>query len=309
LSRHVVLNSEARGNGSKVIDGAYSDSQLLSLNMKQSWNEMLEKDVLLTGNSKNSKEEDGEHMTTEMFKKVCELSHDNIRSKIYEELVKVQPVNEYYDSWIWDVYEDNFILYLGESNYVRVSYTKTETEVTIDYANREVVVRDWVAVQAQIEEFTVSMNALKEEKEALEIAKNEIETAKSELEVSYNEATEKLVALNSKVEEYAELEKSINAEKLEKAINERKEHFELKFKAVNGIEKFESEEVQELIVKSVEDNEALLSLNSMIVEMISVPVVEVETETKDNGIKVLNSKTIGNLIPKSNSFEDKYITE
>lgn len=311
LSRHVILNSEDRGNA-KVVDGAYQDSQLLSINMKKSWNEMLAKDIELMSKSQNNK--DGEHMAkTEMFKKVCELSHDDVRYAIYEELRKVQTADEYNNSWITEVYEDNFVLYFYDTEtYMQVPYTKTETEVMVDYSSKVEVksIRQWVVVTNELEQ---SINTLTEENETLKTSMNELETIKTEkaeLEISFNEATEKLVSLNARVEELSEIEKYVNEEKLEKAINERKSHFETKFKAVNAIEKFESEEVQALIIKSIDDSEAMLSLNSMIVDMISAPVVEdVDAEIKDNGIKVLNSKKIGNLVPETLTLESKYFNE
>ena len=302
FSRHVVLNSERRG-GIGIVDGAYSDSQLLSINMQKSWNEVLQKDVELL-QAKNSKEEEGERMT-DMFKKVCELSHDNIRSKIYEELRKVQPTEEYNDSWINEVYDTRFILYFYQDDkYVEVPYTKTENDVEINYEAKVEVQRDWVAVSNQLEEMTQSVNSLTEELES-------VKAEKVELEVSVNEASEKLISLNARVEELSEIEKAVNEEKLEKAINEVKEKFEIKFKALNALEKFESEEVQALIEKSVSDESAIVSINSMLIDLIElkeevVETVEVE-DLQSNGVKVLNNKHIGDLIPKSKqTIEDKY---
>ena len=121
----------------------------------------------------------------------------------------------------------------------------------------------------------------------------------------FNDATNTLTTLNEKLVDLKEVEEKYNADKFEKALNERTVEFEVKFKGVNALDKFETEEVQNLIKDSVENNDALISLNSMLVDLIPNKVDEKKDDK--NGIKDFNSKEVKNLIPKDNSFESRYL--
>ena len=82
------------------------------------------------------------------------------------------------------------------------------------------------------------------------------------------------------------------------------------------MEKFESEEVQDMILKSIDDESYISQINSIIVDLIEV---KIEEEPKDPTIKSnnsvanegmvreLNSKKLSNLIDTSESFESRYM--
>lgn len=133
-----------------------------------------------------------------------------------------------------------------------------------------------------------------------------LEGENKSLQEKFNEATEKLTQLNSQVEELKPFKDQVEQEKLEKALNEKKEFYSAKFKALNAVDKFDSEEVQELVKKSInetdEGKQAILQLNTMLVEMV---VVEKEVKTEDTVIRELSSKR-ENLIPTGDDFESRY---
>lgn len=305
FSGHCLLNSEARGN-SEVIPGAYDDSQLLSINQKILWNKAVEQDKSI-----NNTKKEGEGM--EFFKKTCQLSHEDIRSKLYGELEKKVTAEEYWDMWISEVYDTYFIYCTWDSentkyNYFKVEYTKDDSANTVEVnlESKVGVERDWVEVQNQL-----SVNATKIAELESEIAKKDetitsLNSEKETLSTNLGEATEKLTSLNSKITELAEIEKKYNDEKFEEALNQRKSEFETKFKAVNAIEKFESDEVQEMVKNSIEDETILNSLNALVVSLIQAPKEEKE---ENKLIKDFNNKKVVNLIPKNNSFESRYMEE
>lgn len=308
------LNSEPRGD-SKVILGAYDSATILSMNQKKQWNESLNKllcsKVISDDNkSLNNIEEntnETEDVGVDYFKKMCQLSHDDIRSKIYQALEKVVTADEYWNMWIYDVYDDKFILQSWDNEsesykYYEVMYTKTDAEVEVNYETKQEVVRDWTSVMNQLETATTE----------LESSKNELVTVQSELEkvnetvVSLNQEVETLTATVTELKEY---EESFNAQKLEKSLNARKEEFEVKFKKVNALEQFESEEVQTLIAESLENTEALVSLNQMIIDLmpdVNELVSKSMNANKDSLVELASNK-MDNLNTKGSSFEDRYM--
>lgn len=72
----------------------------------------------------------------EKFTKVFELSHDDIRSKLYKLLSDIEEENnEWY--WIAEVYDDYFI-YSGLSSYFKQKYVKTDVDVALEGERIEV---------------------------------------------------------------------------------------------------------------------------------------------------------------------------
>ena len=297
---HCVLNSEERGGHAKVYP-AYDVSKLTRLVAQAMQNEQ---------QSVNK-----EDKNVENFRKVLELSHSDIRSLLYQELAKVLSEEEYMNSWIVDVWDDRFVYEIwmdGEGvQYFEVPYTKSENSVTIDFENKSQVVeqRQWIKVeeiqnlQAQLEE---KENEIKSVHAQLEEANSTIQSLKAEneeLKNKYNEVTEKLVALNASVEELSAIKEKYEKQQFEKALKEKLDYYQAKFEAVNAKDKFESEEIQNLIRLSVNDNEegrnAILQLNSILVEMVQ-PIKSDE----NTGIKEFASKQ-GKLIPEGD-FDSRY---
>lgn len=289
---HCVLNSQDRGNHAKVYP-AYDVSKLNKL-VAQAINQQSNKEV----------------ENVEKFKKVFELSHDDVRTHLYNELDPTLGERTY--SWIADVFDAYFVANIysyAEGNeydkYFKFNYTKSESDVSIDFDSKKEVFlkRNWEEVVP--EEVQSQLNEKENKISQLETQLNSIKEEKETIETQFNETTEKLVQLNSTVEELKPYKDQVEQEKLEKALNEKKEFYSAKFTALNATEKFETEEVQELVKKTVFENEdgkdAILQLNTMLVEMVTLE----EKNEKDPVIREVSSKR-ENLIPADNSFESRY---
>ncbi|TCJ01076.1 hypothetical protein [Cytobacillus praedii] len=315
---HAVLASENRGS-QEIVLPAYESSRLLSFNEISKFNKLVAQAI-----NQESKEE----KNMKFLKKINELSHSDIRSLLYKQLDESLTQSEY--SWISEVYDSYFVanLYKYDENdnleydkYFKFTYSKNEDVVSVDLDSKvEVMVkRDWVEVSqfetvqnelteknAKVEELSTQLNSKDNKISELETQVNSITTEKAEIEVKFNETTEKLTQLNSQVEALKPFKDQVELEKVEKALNEKKEFYSAKFKALNAVDKFDSEEVQELVKKSInetdEGKQAILQLNTMLVEMV---VVEKETNPEDTVIRELSSKR-ENLIPTGDDFESRY---
>ncbi|MED1863238.1 hypothetical protein P4V41_07200 [Fictibacillus nanhaiensis] len=300
---HAVLNSEERGEHEVVLP-AYDSSKLLSFNELNKFNKLVAQAV-------NQKKE-AETMP-DMFKKVFELSHSDIRSKLYQALDA--QLGEGYWTWIIDSFDDRFIVSIeSEEEYKQYQYNYVKNEddtVAIDFDSKVEVVeeRKWVALE-KTQELQSELNSAKEELETTKTQLNEantsLETLKTEkayVEVKFGEATETITSLNSKVEELTPFKEQVEKEQLEKALNEKSEIYKAKFEAVNAVSEFESEEVQDLIKLSLNESEegknAIFQLNSKLVDLVVLPKKE------DSTIRETASKR-ENLIPTSDSFESRY---
>ena len=307
---HALLNAEDRNDYSQVYP-AFDSARMVSFNnMADDWNKAVAQ--ITTSETKKANGKEGNNM--EILKKMCEISQGDLKWKIYESMSKVMIAEEYNKMWIsnYDIYDTYFIYetWAGENyEYFKVEYTKdNETdEVTVDFEGRTSVERaiKWEEVVNQLAEKTTDL-------EAIQVTLNEKEDAiatltadKEDLSTKFNDATNTLTTLNEKLIDLKEVEEKYNTDKFEKALNERTVEFEVKFKGVNALDKFETEEVQNLIKDSVENNDALISLNSMLVDLIPNKVDEKKDDK--NGIKDFNSKEVKNLIPKDNSFESRYL--
>lgn len=281
---HCLLNSENRGEHKKI-EPAYDVSKLTRLVAQAVQN--------------NKKEE---HGLTKTYKKVFELSHNDIRTKLYKLLDERLEDDQY--SWILDVYDTYFIVEIDtvteddyKSEIFKFNYAKTEDdEVSIDFDSKVAVMEktEWVeldevkSLQAEIEEKEERIKKMNSEKEDL---RNKL-----------NEASEKLVHLNSKIEELQEYKSKYEKEQFEKQLSETKELYREKFAALNALDKFESEDVQELIHKAVTNKDAEMQLNTMIVDMIELKEVP---KKEEKTIIQLNSKR-ENLAQSIRDFDSRY---
>jgi len=319
---HCILKSNEHDLG--VIEPAYDSSQLVSFN--QRWNKAIsqavEEQQNYNHNSLNKdvdinilQKEENTLKENLFFKSLCELSHGDIRSQIMTELSKTMTADEFKYVFVsnWTIYDNYFVYenYEGDK-YVtyKVNYSKTDTEVSIDLASKVKVERDfiWVEVktmQTSVNELNVKIDELTTQ---LNTANETITTIKDEkqaLEIKYNESANTIVTLNSKIDEMQPIVETYNTEQINKAINEKKEYYSTKFKAVNAVEKFDSEEVQNLIGLSINDNEegkdAILSLNSILVDLVELKI----DSTKNQEIKEFSSKQ-EKLIPIKTDFDSRY---
>jgi hypothetical protein len=326
------------------VEPAYESSKLISFNTK--WNKSINQLKQLNSNqnqntdidiNNNSQKEEDNMAENKFYKALCELSFGDIKEKIMTALSKNMNVEEFYNVWLsnYGIYDTYFVYENYEDgkyvNY-KVTYTTTETEVVVDLANKVQVERDsiWIEVgvmetqlnslNEKINELTTSLNTkdgelttanttLTEKDNTIQSLNSQIETLtneKVEVEQKFNSATDTIISLNAKVEEMKPIVNEHNKEQYEKALNEKKDFYLKKFNSVKAVEKFNTDEVQELIIKTLNENEegnkAVLALNSIIVDL--VPVEESKTQ-EPKVIKEFNS-TMSNLIPTETDFESRY---
>ena len=324
---HVILNSGENGTG--IVSPAYNSSQLVSFNQK--WEKAISQAILnqssLNENkeidiNKNNNSQKEENLVEEnlFYKQLCELSFGDIREKIMTTLSKTMTADEFYNVYVsnWNIFDTYFVYETYEESkyvYYKVTYTKTETDISINLGEKTKVERDviWVeteVMQNSLNEKQVEIDTLTEqlnEKDGeLTVANETITSLNSEKETlttQFNSATETITSLNSQVEEMKPIVEQFNAESVEKALNEKKEYYEAKFKAVNGLDTYNTEEVQELLQKSINSSEegkdAILSLNSKLVDLVQLKVEE------PFEVKQLSSKN-EKLIPISTDFDSRY---
>lgn len=315
-----VLNSEKRGELPQVVP-AYNSSHLLSLNEIDRWDKAVCQAITQNQNSlkenvdinNNGQKEENLLKENMFYKAICELSFGDIREEIMTELSKVMTADEFYSVWVsnYSIYDTYFIYesYITDK-YVnfKVSYVKTETEVTIDLTNKTKVERSdiWVEVstmqtsvnelQGKIDNLTIDLTTANESITSLNSEKETLET-------NVTTINETITSLNTQIETLQPIVDTFNVEKLQKSINEKKEYYSNKFKAVNAVEKFNSEEVQTLITNSVgetdESKDAILSLNSMLVDLVQVTTI-VPNVIRENASKNEN------LIPTAIDFDSRY---
>ncbi|MCU9959324.1 hypothetical protein BJQ92_00837 [Bacillus licheniformis] len=293
LEGHAILNSEKRGEHDIVLP-AYDSSRLVS------FNEMQKFEKLVAQAANQEKQKEGEKV--DKFKKVFELSHSDIRALIYNQLDPTLESNE--ESYIADVYDTYFIVNIyswSEDNsydkYYKINYAKNGDTLTIDFDSKiEVFLkRNWEEVvpeeiQSQLNEKDTTISKLSEQF--------------NEIKEKFNTASEKLVQLNSAVEELKPFKEKHEKAEFEKRVQEKKEFYKSKFEALNAEEKFETEEVQNLILASAKDSEetdkAILQLNSMLVDL-----VDHEADQDEVFIRELSSKR-EKLLKEDDSFESRY---
>lgn len=305
---HALLASEDRGIHSTVTP-AYDSATLLSFNEVNKFYKLVAQ-----ANQQLQKEEIEE---MKFFKKVNELSHGDIRSLLYNQLDASIGQSTY--SWISDVYDNYFIanIYSYEEgnefdkNY-KYTYTNENDVVSVDLDSKtEVMVkRDWVEVsqfleiQNELDQVKTQLNEKVNTISKLETQINSVTTEKSNLETKFNDTSEKLIQLNTKVEELEPIKAKYEEEVLEKAINEQKSFFSAKFVALNAADKFEADDVQTLVKLSAKNTDegknAILQLNSMLVELVTVG-----TKEEIPAIREIASKR-ENLLPPSDDFESRY---
>lgn len=281
---HCVLNSQERGEHAKV-EPAYDVSKLTRL-------------VAQAMNQSNTKEDE---QMPEKFQKVFELSHNDIRTALYQVLDAKLEANQY--SWIRDVYETKFIAEIDtvteddyKSETFKFDFSKSEDDkISIDFESKVAVMKktEWIELeetkqlQAEIKEKDETIQALSSEKEGLQN--------------QFNDATEKLTSLNSEVNELKEYKEKYDADQFEKQLSEKQELYSAKFSALGASEKYDSEEVQELVKEAVSSEDAVTQLNSMIVDLITAK----EEEKVNKSIVQLNNKR-QNLVPTETDFDSRY---
>ncbi len=177
------------------------------------------------GDDNNNDNDDGEpeSQPEENFVLKYELSHDDIRSALYQ-LLAATTEDGYYYTWIVEVYDNKFIYCdYNEGKYYRQKYTKDDENVALD-GDRVEVFSEWLtkdemdALDALKAEYAV-LKSFKDNYDAAEIQaqKDEIFAKKSYAKLEGVEAFEELKknAANFSVDEVIEKAKIIYADFME----------------------------------------------------------------------------------------------
>ena len=127
----------------------------------------------------------------------------------------------------------------------------------------------------------------------------------------FNDLTDTVTKLNAKVKEMESIVNKYYEEQYEKKLKEALNYYRNMFASVNGLDKFEEKEVQELIKKTVEiknnkptkeAEKAKFTLNEMIVDLLETK------ESEDVTIDIVNETCIEtkDLNPAIDKFEQIY---
>jgi len=297
---HCLLNSSNRGNHKKVYP-AYDVSKLTKLVAQAMSQENIE---------------EGEKM--DKFKKVFELSHGDVRTLIYGQLDPTLAEQQY--SWIAEVYDTYFIVNIDSyvegdtfDKFFKFNYTKDDKGVTVDFDSKAEVFlkRNWEEVvpeevQTQLNEKDQTITDLQTQVSEKDTTLATLTNEKDKIEKQFNSASETLIELNETVKALEPFKAKFEAAEFEKSLSEKQEFYSAKFSMLGGEEKYKTDEVQDLVKKAVyeteEGKEAVLQLNSMLVDMVQV-VTEVKPE---NPVVREMASRRENLIPESSDFESRY---
>ena len=316
-SAHVLLNSENRENIKEVLP-AYDVATLLSFNDREKWNKAVNE---ILNKSKNKKEDEGMAKENVFFKSLCELSLGDMKESIMTELSKTMTADEFYYVWVsnYAIYDTYFVYETYENekwvNY-KVTYTKENDKIVLDLANKVQVERE--SIWVEVSSYNVLQTSLNEKVEEIKSLNEQLQTAKNnsaETLNKFNDLTDTVTSLNAKVEEMKPIVDEYNKEQFEKSLNEVKDYYKEKFEAVNAIDEFETEEVQELIKKSVNEKDELeltkikFSLNQKITDKLVKKEENKPNEVADSKIslnQIIKGTENKNLNPTDSEFENMF---
>lgn len=315
FSNLCILNSEARGDKS-VIYGNY-DCSHIELMVNQ-LNQAIKEDLAINNKQNKGRVED---MENRFIKALNGLSIGELSSKVYSALRGVMTCDEYYDTYVSDYnvfYEEKFFIYhlykTDGCEYFKVTFELDADEnMVIDFENKQQVKHEqvWVTVetaQGQVEEVNEQLNSITEANGELEKQLN----AKLEEVVAITEEklslSEQIVSLNSTIAELEPFKVEHDKAEYEKALNEKVAEYEPKFSKFNGLDVFQTEEVQQLI-KYTLDTEKGLNAKLAIYEKLD-EVIESFNMTDDKNVSVgvidKSTKSLNNLVPTPKSYVDKF---
>lgn len=195
---------------------------------KQQFNQML-KELKF---SLDKKSDEGGVKMGDMFKKVYELSHSDIRTKLYQQLDATLSDNQY--SWIVDVYDSYFIAEIEtygdtyEYRFYKFDYSKLENdEISVDLESKAEVEEDrkWVEVSAyELLKEDLTNQFEKEKSEAIDLEVGKVKADFADLEKEHEDLKQEVESLrtfkhNKEDEERKEQEKELFAN-FSKVLNE-----------------------------------------------------------------------------------------
>ncbi|MFF3150657.1 hypothetical protein ACFVRU_55430, partial [Streptomyces sp. NPDC057927] len=263
---HAILASEDRGVHEKVLP-AYDSATLLSFNEINRFERLVAQalDQDKKGGRKVEEEIKKEITEPEVKEKtpLNEISLYEVGNLIRENIEKSLGKDEH--CWVTDIYKETVIVAVETEHkytHYEFNYSLSEDDVVVDLTSKKEVKekREWIEVTNLLEELII-----------------ELKKAKEEIEEKFNSALETILDLNSQLQELTPIkEKYFQAKRAEKLVASQ-EKYEAKFKALNAMDKYESEEVQSLINATIEDGEvgkeAVLKLNEMLVDLVSETVI------------------------------------
>ena len=303
-----ILNPIDRGNIKEVLP-AYDSSKFEGF----SFNEAIRADL---NNSNKTKNEEGVQMENIFKTALNSISLGDTRDKILDAMSKVLTAEEFNNAWIgmYGIYPD----YVAYESFVgdewksfKLPYSLNEQdEIVLDMEGKvevqyEVVEKEvHASLNEKISKLEEVETSLNEKDQELEKANSKIENLEQTLlsekedKISLNE---KIKELEVQVDELAPYkaqaeELQFNA-KLEEAMTEYKQ----KFTALNGVEKFETEEVQSLVKESLDVEKSMnakLALADILVDLATTNPRQ-STETNETSIKENCSKKVKSLVPTS----------
>lgn len=300
---HTILNSEEK-DGYGICLPAYDVARMLS------WNEALHKDE----NNKQSVNESESSIVENVFLKALnELSFGNVREQIYNALEKIMLAVEYKYVYLsnYSIFDNYFVYEIyneenGEWETFKVNYTKENDEVVIDYENRvkveykmveEVVVTTAVnEAKAEMQTEIDALNELVSVKETELNALKEDSVSQKETVVALNE---KIAELSNEIESLNEYKEKYEIEQFNAALEEAQDKYKVKFEKLNALEKFETEEVQELIKNTLDEESSLNAKNSLsdiLLDLIDNVPVKSSTNAKSTNSFVESGTELGGLL-------------
>ncbi len=304
---HTILNSEEK-DGYGIVLPAYDVAAMVS------WNT-----ALCADEEKQSKKCEVETVENIFQKSLNEISLGDARTGIYDALANVMTAAEFNYMWISDysIYDSYFVYetYMDEEwKMFKVNYTKDENGISVDFDNkvqvtmetRMVEVKDEVetAVNEAKAEMQDKIDELSEKVAEQETAIEEKQTELNSLQEDNLSQKETVISLNERIEELngtitalSEYKEKYEAEKYEQALNEAKELYRAKFAKVKANEKFESEEVQALIVDTLDAEKALSAKSALADILLDAIVVEEVVQNTVKGVVELGASL--------NAFEPK----
>lgn len=257
FNAHAILASETRGEQEEV-KPSYESSKVLSINelnefaklVTQAYNEDIKK----------AKNQDKEVEKLAENKKDTQEDLDKAQTQTHEDDKVDETVNE-------NPNPEN----KADEKATNEGVEDEKTEVK-DEDEEEVAKKEDEAKAEKTEEVPA-----KEEPDALELANQKNAELQAELDGVYekfNKATETMVSMQERIKHLEAIEVQFNEYVAQEKIKAQFNAFKPKFDAVGATEKFESEEVQNLIELSIHETEdgrkAVMQLQSLIIESINI---------------------------------------
>lgn len=303
-----ILNPIDRGDIKEVLP-AYDSSSFKGF----SFNEAIKADI-----ENNTKNEEGVQMANIFKTALNSISLGETRDKILDAMGKVLTAEEFNNAWIgmYGIYPDYvaYETYVGEEwKSFKIPYSLNEQEeVVLDIEGKmevqyEVVEKEvQVSLNERVSKLEEVQTSLNEKEDELVKATSKIEELESSLLAEKEEKislNEKINELESKVEELAPFKAQAEELQFNAKLEEAMKEYEEKFTALNGVEKFETEEVQELVKESLDVEKSMnakLALADILVGLAtSMPRQEVQAT--EPTIKESCSKKVKSLVPTSKS--------